>query len=81
MNGRRHIHADRRLEYTALDDTVNVASRLESLSKELGCTIVVGAGTVGRLGDLGKLEPLGLIAVRGRAEPLQLYGVRRADHA
>ncbi len=71
--------ADRRLEYTALGDTVNVASRLESLSKELDCAIVVGAATVGLLGDPGKLEPLGLIAVRGRAEPLELYGVRRLD--
>ncbi len=71
--------ADRRLEYTALGDTVNVASRLESLSKDLGCAIVVGAGTVGLLAELGELEPLGLITVRGRAEPLELYGVRRPD--
>jgi adenylate cyclase len=71
--------ADRRLEYTALGDTVNVASRLESLSKDLGCAIVVGAGTVALLGELGSLEPLGLITVRGRAEQLDLYGVRRTE--
>jgi adenylate cyclase len=71
--------ADRRLEYTALGDTVNVASRLESLSKELGCTIVVGAATAVLLTELGELEPLGLITVRGRAEPLELYGARRVE--
>jgi adenylate cyclase len=71
--------ADRRLEYTALGDTVNVASRLESLSKDLGCAILVGAGTVELLAELGNLEPLGLITVRGRAEPLDLYGVRRTE--
>ncbi|WP_371929463.1 adenylate/guanylate cyclase domain-containing protein [Phyllobacterium sp. 21LDTY02-6] len=60
---------------TAIGDTVNVASRLEAVAKELDVTLVVSEPTV-RLAasDMTDLESRE-INVRGRAEPLRAYVV------
>ena len=52
----------------ALGDTTNVAARLQSAA-EPG-SIAIGQGTASRLGEHFVLEPLGDIAVKGRAEPV-----------
>jgi adenylate cyclase len=64
-----------RLAYTVLGDTVNVASRLEGLSKEYGCRLVIGEGTRAAAADAFAYRFLDLVAVKGRAEPLAVYEV------
>ena len=64
---------------TALGETVNLASRLESKSKELGVQLVVSAETA----DLAGLGPCTgcapqMIDVRGLSHPIKVYAVRRA---
>jgi adenylate cyclase len=60
---------------TAIGDTVNVASRLETIAKELDVTLVVSEPTIIKAGsDTGQLESRE-ITVRGRAEPLRIYVV------
>ena len=62
---------------TAIGDTVNVASRLESVAKEFDATVVVSEPTIVRAGsDTEQLESRE-IAIRGRAEPLRVYIVSR----
>ena len=62
-----------RLAYTAVGDAVNVAARLEGLSKEYGVRIVIGEATRQAAGDAFEYRFLDLVAVKGRAEPLHVY--------
>ena len=64
-----------RLIYTAVGDPVNVAARLEGLSKEYGVRLVVGEATVVAASDAFVYRLLDLVAVKGRAEPLRCYEV------
>ena len=69
-----------RLIYTAVGDPVNVAARLEGLSKEYGVRVVVGEATVAAAPDAFAYRLLDLVAVKGRGEPLRCYEVMaRAD--
>ncbi len=58
---------------TAIGDTVNVASRLETIAKELDSALVVSEPTIQLAGsDTANLESQE-ISIRGRAEPLRVY--------
>ena len=75
------IGAPSRLEYTAIGDTVNVAARLEGLTKELGVPVVVSEATVARLTDQAGLEDLGTHTLRGKEHAIRLFaaGAPSAD--
>jgi len=60
-----------RFDYSAIGDNVNVTSRLESLTKVYGVTLVVGEETARRLPDVPFLE-VDLVRVKGRATPSRL---------
>lgn len=71
-----------RWEYTVIGDTVNVASRLESLTKQYTAyDVLATAETIAELTDTDGLaiDDLGDIAVKGRSKPVRVYGVRRSD--
>jgi adenylate cyclase len=70
--------AEKRSDYTAVGDTVNVAARLESLSKDLDCSIVISAATAQHLPAGLPFEPLGTVSIRGREAGIEVYGVRRS---
>jgi class 3 adenylate cyclase len=65
-----------RLEYSVIGETVNLASRLESLNKEFGTEIIISQGTYERVKDqMPGIYPLGATAVRGFDEPITIYGI------
>ncbi len=64
--------------FTALGDAPNMASRLESLTKDLGCRAVVSDDVLRHAAfgnDMPQLEPH-LAPLRGRAEPMPVRVVR-----
>jgi class 3 adenylate cyclase/CHASE2 domain-containing sensor protein len=64
-----------KMEYTVLGDTVNLASRLESLNKERHTKLLMTGATQERLGSLVETSHLGQAPVRGKALPIDLYTV------
>lgn len=66
-----------RIQYTALGDSMNTASRLESANKSLKTAVLISAEAAARAGR-DDLVPMGRVTLRGRAQPVDAF-TPRAD--
>ena len=67
------------LEPTVIGDPVNVAQRLETLTKTLKCPLIFSESIRERLSEEIQAECLDQVTVKGRAKPLRVYGVGGGD--
>jgi adenylate cyclase len=68
-----NIGSSKRMEFTAIGDGVNLGSRLESVSKQYGCDIIISQNTYQPCQDNIWARELDYIRVKGRNEPVAIY--------
>jgi adenylate cyclase len=73
------LGSTRRLKYTTIGDTVNIAARLESydknFAKESLCRILIGESTIYYLGDQFKSQMVGKEKLKGKKQKITIYQI------
>jgi adenylate cyclase len=68
-----NIGSENKSDLTAIGDTVNLGSRLEALTKELGVPMLISESTAAELNSAIPLRPIGKVKVQGREAPITVY--------
>lgn len=66
------VGSEKRLDYTAIGDVVNLASRVEGLTRDFGARIVVTSELAALAGAGFEYRPLGTVTVKGRSAPVEV---------
>lgn len=66
------LGAQERLEFTVLGDVVNVAARIEQMTKRFGTSLAATEATVVRAGEAGGWQEVGREAPRGRSGTVRM---------
>jgi class 3 adenylate cyclase len=68
-----------RLEYTAIGDTVNLAARLESITKDYNASIIISESTYDYVKGQFMTRELGAVTVKGKTRPVKIFAVLPTD--
>lgn len=70
-----------KLTYAAIGDTTNVSARMQAMSKDLKCRILISKSTFDKLEDIYLSEKVENVKVKGKAEPMTVYRIFAGQQA
>lgn len=68
-----NVGSEKRYNYTAVGEAVNIAARLEGLPGVYKCRVIVGPDTADRLDGVFPLREIDAVTVKGKTAPLRIF--------